>query len=233
MSPLLPTFNEKAKVWRVAYAAPKPEENLSPMEIAKTFTGVVGAVPGNRLTVNLDSVVFEDCEAVESIEEAEDKIFGLVEVHELILHEGNPRGTYVGDAMASVSHASIHLARMANIIAARTRRGAGNKMFMGSALFAELVAKTIPGTFVPTVEKTEGRWTLKAIVNGTISVYVNDSFNEDEIAVAYVGPDNIDGPGAIIKKDDSLGLYVLPNTADALGNAADYISRVRVKIQSI
>ena len=231
MSPLLPTFNSEAKALRVAFATPAPQENLSPFEIAKVFTGEVGVVPGNRLSVIPQKVTFEDCEAISSIEEAEDRIMNSIEPMELIIQDGDRGPTWIGEATPSLSGIFLVLNHQSNIIAARTRRGSGNEFFMSTALYEKLLEKVDSGLRpIPTEEKTIGRWTLKAIANGVMRIYVNDSFNEDEIFIAYVGSEDIDGPGAVIREGDSLGLYVLPNTSEALGNAADYIQRIKLKI---
>lgn len=232
ISPLFSIFADKTVAQRVAYKAPvsPPDEVISPLVVGKTFTGDASLEgrAGNRLEVIDQPVTMADCQKVASVEEAEDLIIAAAEVRELDLSNDVP--SFIGDNMWTVEGLPLQIKRAANIIAARTRRGYGQVALVSPAMLDTL----LPLNGVEAVDGEQvGRWTEKALVFESVKVYVGNSIPDDEIVIAYVGSSQlIDGPGGVIEEGDQLGLYLLPNTSEALGNVTDYISRLRIKLKT-
>jgi len=155
--------------------------------------------------------------------------------------------TFVGDEHAALA---VMINRVANVIAQRTRRGAGN--FAVVSPFALTIlqsattsafARTTEGTFeAPTNTKFAGT------LNGAMKVYVNtydtDSAN---VLVGYKGANESDAAAfycpyiplmssgvvldpatfePVVSFMTRYGYVELNNTASSLGNAADYLGTV-------
>ena len=157
--------------------------------------------------------------------------------------------TYVGDEHAALA---ILINRGANLIAARTRRGAGNWVVVSSTALTVLqsattsaFARTTEGTFeAPTNTKFVGT------LNNSMRVYVDQYASDDtNVLVGYKGPGEIDAAayycpyipltssGVIIDPNTfepvvsfmtRYGFLQLTNTASSLGNAADYLAGVAI-----
>ena len=157
--------------------------------------------------------------------------------------------TYVGDEHAALA---ILINRGANLIAARTRRGAGNWVVVSSTALTILqsattsaFARTTEGTFeAPTNTKFVGT------LNNSMRVYVDQYAADDtNVLVGYKGPGEIDAAayycpyvpltssGVIIDPTtfepvvgfmSRYGYLQLTNTASSLGNAADYLAGVAI-----
>jgi hypothetical protein len=225
-------MGEKAKVYRVAMAIPvSPPAEISPLVIAKTFTGGVQleGSPGNRLTIVEQDITFEDCQSINSAEEAEDLLLAIPPIRDVVVTVGTPEPTFIGGDFWTPSALPLHINRAANLIAARSRRGPGQVCLMSSKMFETL--REAPAGVEAVEDELVGRWTKKAIVNGAVNVYVGDFIPDNEVFVAYVGSGQaVDGPGEVLEKDGALGFYLLKDTSDALGNATDYVQRFRVMI---
>ena len=157
--------------------------------------------------------------------------------------------TYVGDEHAALA---VLINQQANLIAARTRRGAANWAIVSPTSLTILqsattssFARTTEGTFeAPTNTKLAG------VLNNTMKIYV-DQFAADGEAVllGYKGSSETDaaafycpyiplmsvGPvmdpstfEPVVSFMTRYGYVELSNTANSLGNAADYLSAVGI-----
>jgi hypothetical protein len=157
--------------------------------------------------------------------------------------------TYVGDEMAALA---VMINQQANLIAARTRRGAANWAVVSPTALTILqsattssFARTTEGTFeAPTNTKFVGT------LNSTMRVYVNQYASDGEaVLIGYKGPTETDaaayycpyiplmsvGPvmdpqtfEPVVSFMTRYGYLELTNTANSFGNAADYLSKVGI-----
>jgi len=152
--------------------------------------------------------------------------------------------TFVGDEHAALA---VLINRVANLIAQRTRRGAGNYAVVSSAALTVLqsattsaFARTTEGTFeAPTNTKFVGT------LNGAMRVFV-DSYASDTtpVLVGYKGSSEADAPAfycpyiplmssgvvldpttfePVVSFMTRYGYIELTNTASSFGNAGDYV----------
>ena len=157
--------------------------------------------------------------------------------------------TFVGDEHAALA---VLINRTANLIASRTRRGAGNWAVVSPAALTVLqsattsaFARTTEGTFeAPTNTKFVGT------LNGAMRIYV-DSYASDSAAVlvGYKGSSEADAAafycpyiplmssGVVLDPSTfepvvgfmtRYGYIELTNTASSFGNAADYLGEIAV-----
>jgi hypothetical protein len=154
--------------------------------------------------------------------------------------------TYVGDEHAALA---VSINRVANTIAQRTRRGAGNWAVVSPTALTVLqsattsaFARTTEGTFeAPTNTKFVGT------LNNSLKVYVNTYATDDTVLVGYKGANESDAAafycpyiplmssGVVLDPNTfepvvsfmtRYGYVELSNTASSLGNAADYLGTV-------
>ena len=157
--------------------------------------------------------------------------------------------TFVGDEHAALS---VMINKVANNIAARTRRGAGNYAVVSPFALTILqsattsaFARTTEGTFeAPTNTKMVGT------LNGAMKVYV-DAYAADstDVLVGYKGSSESDAPAfycpyiplmssgvvldpstfePVVSFMTRYGYIELSNVASSLGNAADYLGKVSI-----
>jgi len=157
--------------------------------------------------------------------------------------------TFVGDEHAALA---VLINRVANKIAARTRRGAGNWAVVSPTALTVLqsattsaFARTTEGTFeAPTNTKFVGT------LNGSMKVYV-DSYASDSqaVLVGYKGSSEADAAAfycpyiplmssgvvldpatfePVVGFMTRYGYVELTNTASSLGNAGDYLGEIAV-----
>ena len=158
--------------------------------------------------------------------------------------------TFVGDEHAALA---VLINRVANLIAQRTRRGAGNWAVVSSAALTVLqsattsaFARTTEGTFeAPTNTKFVGT------LNGALRVFV-DSYASDTtpVLVGYKGSSEADAAAfycpyiplmssgvvldpttfePVVSFMTRYGYVELTNTASSFGNAADYLGEIAVQ----
>ena len=158
--------------------------------------------------------------------------------------------TYVGDEHAALA---VLINRVANLIAQRTRRGAGNWAVVSPASLTVLqsattsaFARTTEGTFeAPTNTKFVGT------LNGAMRVFV-DSYAPDTqpVLVGYKGSSETDAAAfycpyiplmssgvvldpstfePVVSFMTRYGYIELTNTASSFGNAADYVGEIAVQ----
>ena len=158
--------------------------------------------------------------------------------------------TFVGDEHAALA---VLINRVANLIAQRTRRGAGNWAVVSPASLTVLqsattsaFARTTEGTFeAPTNTKVVGT------LNGAMRVFVN-SYAQDtaSVLVGYKGTSEADAAAfycpyiplmssgvvldpstfePVVSFMTRYGFVELTNTASSFGNAADYVGEIAVQ----
>jgi len=158
--------------------------------------------------------------------------------------------TFVGDEHAALA---VLINRSANLIAQRTRRGAGNWAIVSPATLTVLqsattsaFARTTEGTFeAPTNTKFVGT------LNGAMRIYVDSYANDSTpVLVGYKGSSEADAAafycpyiplmssGVVLDPSTfepvvgfmtRYGYVELTNTASSLGNAGDYVSEIEVQ----
>jgi hypothetical protein len=158
--------------------------------------------------------------------------------------------TFVGDEHAALA---VLINRVANLIAQRTRRGAGNWAVVSPAALTVLqsattsaFARTTEGTFeAPTNTKFVGT------LNGAMRVFVNTYASDTQpVLVGYKGSTETDAAafycpyiplmsaGVVIDPQTfepvtsfmtRYGYVELTNTASSFGNAADYVGEIAVQ----
>ena len=158
--------------------------------------------------------------------------------------------TFVGDEHAALA---VLINRVANQIATRTRRGAGNYAVVSPTALTILqsattsaFARSTEGTFeAPTNTKFVGT------LNGAMRVYVDGyAVDSTDVLVGYKGSSEADAPafycpyiplmssGVVLDPSTfepvvgfltRYGYIELTNTASSLGNAADYLGKVAIQ----
>jgi hypothetical protein len=156
--------------------------------------------------------------------------------------------TFVGDEHAALA---VQINRASNLIAQRTRRGAGNWAVVSPTTLTLLqsattsaFARTTEGTFeAPTNTKFVGT------LNSAMKVYVNTYAENDNVLIGYKGGSESDAAAfycpyiplmssgvvldpatfePVVSFMTRYGYVELTNTASSLGNAADYLATVAV-----
>ena len=156
--------------------------------------------------------------------------------------------TFVGDEHAALA---VMINRASNLIAQRTRRGAGNWAVVSPTVLTLLqsattsaFARTTEGTFeAPTNTKFVGT------LNSAMKVYVNGYATDDNVLIGYKGSSESDAAAfycpyiplmssgvvldpstfePVVSFMTRYGYVELTNTASSLGNAADYLATVGV-----
>ena len=157
--------------------------------------------------------------------------------------------TFVGDEHAALA---VQINRVANLIAQRTRRGAGNWAVVSPLALTILqsattsaFARTTEGTFeAPTNTKFVGT------LNNAMKVYVNSYANDSApVLIGYKGGSESDAAAfycpyiplmssgvvldpstfePVVSFMTRYGYVELSNTASSLGNAADYLGKVAI-----
>jgi len=154
--------------------------------------------------------------------------------------------TFVGDEHAALA---VMINRVSNLIAQRTRRGAGNYAVVSPFALTILqsattsaFARTTEGTFeAPTNTKFVGT------LNNAMKIYVNTYATSDDVLVGYKGANESDAAAfycpyiplmssgvvldpatfePVVSFMTRYGYVELSNTASSLGNAADYLGKV-------
>ena len=166
--------------------------------------------------------------------------------------------TFVGDEHAALA---IMINRASNLIAQRTRRGAGNWAVVSNQALTILqsattsaFARTTEGTFeAPTNTKFVG--TLNGAMRVYVDAYLSDSgADNNQVMIGYKGSSEADAAafycpyiplmssGVVLDPATfepvvgfltRYGYVELNNTASSLGNAADYLSKVAINSSTV
>lgn len=193
---------------------------------------------------------------VEIDQELLGRLSNLVPVAPVTFDQATVSGTatYVGDEMAALA---VMINQQANLIAARTRRGAANWAVVSPTALTILqsattssFARTTEGTFeAPTNTKFVGT------LNSTMRVYVNQyATDADPVLIGYKGPTETDagayfcpyiplmsvGPiidpqtfEPVVSFMSRYGYLELTNSANSFGNAADFYSKIGINSNSL
>ena len=176
-----------------------------------------------------------------------DSLAGVAETYDQAAVSGT--ATFVGDEHAALA---VQINRASNLIAQRTRRGAGNWAVVSPLALTILqsattsaFARTTEGTFeAPTNTKMVGT------LNNAMKIYVNTyAADSASVLVGYKGTSESDAaafycpyiplmssgvvldPGTfepVVSFMTRYGYVELNNTASSLGNAADYLAKVAI-----
>ena len=158
--------------------------------------------------------------------------------------------TYVGDEHAALA---VLINRVANLIAQRTRRGAGNWAVVSPASLTVLQSATT-SAFARTTEGTfEAPTNTKFVdtLNGAMRVFVNSYAPDTQpVLVGYKGSSETDAAAfycpyiplmssgvvldpstfePVVSFMTRYGYIELTNTASSFGNAADYVGEIAVQ----
>ena len=198
------------------------------------------AALAQEITAEIDQEILASLRALGTVEETYDQ--SLV----------SGTATFVGDEHAALA---IQINRVANLIAQRTRRGAGNWAVVSNQALTILqsattsaFARTTEGTFeAPTNTKFVGT------LNGAMRIYVDayrpDEDEDNQVLIGYKGASEADAAafycpyiplmssGVVLDPTTfepvvgfltRYGYVELTNTASSLGNAADYLGKVKI-----
>jgi hypothetical protein len=198
------------------------------------------AALAQEITTEIDQEILASLRSLATVEESYDQ--SLV----------SGTATFVGDEHAALA---IQINRVANKIAQRTRRGAGNWAVVSNQALTILqsattsaFARTTEGTFeAPTNTKFVG--TLNGAMRVYVDAYLADDNDANQVLIGYKGASEADAAafycpyiplmssGVVLDPTTfepvvgfltRYGYVELTNTASSLGNAADYLGKVEI-----
>jgi hypothetical protein len=198
------------------------------------------AALAQEITAEIDQEILASLRGLASVEQTYDQ--SLV----------SGTATFVGDEHAALA---IQINRVANLIAQRTRRGAGNWAVVSNQALTILqsattsaFARTTEGTFeAPTNTKFVG--TLNGAMRVYVDAYLSDTTDNNQVLIGYKGATEADAAafycpyiplmssGVVLDPATfepvvgfltRYGYVQLNNTASSLGNAADYLGKVAI-----
>ena len=200
------------------------------------------AALAQEITAEIDQEILASLRSLATLEETYDQ--SLV----------SGTATFVGDEHAALA---IQINRVSNLIAQRTRRGAGNWAVVSNQALTILqsattsaFARTTEGTFeAPTNTKFVG--TLNGAMRIYVDAYLSDASSQDanQVLIGYKGASEADAAafycpyiplmssGVVLDPATfepvvgfltRYGYVELTNTASSLGNAADYLGKVAI-----
>jgi len=203
------------------------------------------AALAQEITAEIDQEILASLRGLASVEQTYDQ--SLV----------SGTATFVGDEHAALA---IQINRVANLIAQRTRRGAGNWAVVSNQALTILqsattsaFARTTEGTFeAPTNTKFVG--TLNGAMRVYVDAYLADSSDNNQVLIGYKGSSEADAAafycpyiplmssGVVLDPTTfepvvgfltRYGYVELNNTASSLGNAADYLGKVAITSSTV
>ena len=198
------------------------------------------AALAQEITAEIDQEILSSLRNLATVEETYDQ--SLV----------SGTATFVGDEHAALA---IQINRVSNLIAQRTRRGAGNWAVVSNQALTILqsattsaFARTTEGTFeAPTNTKFVG--TLNGAMRIYVDAYMSDTDDNNQVLIGYKGTSEADAAafycpyiplmssGVVLDPATfepvvgfltRYGYVELSNTASSLGNAADYLGKVAI-----
>ena len=203
------------------------------------------AALAQEITAEIDQEILTSLRSLASVEETYDQ--SLV----------SGTATFVGDEHAALA---IQINRVSNLIAQRTRRGAGNWAVVSNQALTILqsattsaFARTTEGTFeAPTNTKFVG--TLNGAMRIYVDAYKSDTDDNNQVLIGYKGTSEADAAafycpyiplmssGVVLDPATfepvvgfltRYGYVELSNTASSLGNAADYLAKVAITSSTV
>lgn len=200
---------------------PEERERLTPLRVTQTTEEVAqpfSGTPEVRKRIGLAPIEPRWAVAVDGIEGAEEELLSLATGYPL--HGGE-------------HPLAIHVNRASSLIAARTRRGAGNTILIhpdGVARFDEGLS------FSPITPRirlvfgegigTPDRWFHAGEFNQTMNIYTCTDLPRDRLFVAYLGNTALDQPGYLARDDGKFELILLERNEEFLGSTHDFIMSV-------
>jgi Major capsid protein Gp23 len=198
------------------------------------------AALAQEITAEIDQEILTSLRALASVEQTYDQ------------SQVSGTATFVGDEHAALA---IQINRVSNLIAQRTRRGAGNWAVVSNQALTILqsattsaFARTTEGTFeAPTNTKFVG--TLNGAMRIYVDAYKTDTDDNNQVLIGYKGSSEADAAafycpyiplmssGVVLDPATfepvvgfltRYGYVELSNTASSLGNAADYLGKVAI-----
>ena len=205
------------------------------------------AALAQEITAEIDQEILNSLRSLANVEE----------IYDQSLVSGTD--TFVGDEHAALA---IQINRVSNLIAQRTRRGAGNWAVVSNQALTILqsattsaFARTTEGTFeAPTNTKFVG--TLNGAMRVYVDAYMSDTSAQDnnQVLIGYKGASEADAAafycpyiplmssGVVLDPATfepvvgfltRYGYVQLTNTASSLGNAGDYLGKVAITTANV
>jgi len=205
------------------------------------------AALAQEITAEIDQEILNSLRSLANVEE----------IYDQSLVSGT--ATFVGDEHAALA---IQINRVSNLIAQRTRRGAGNWAVVSNQALTILqsattsaFARTTEGTFeAPTNTKFVG--TLNGAMRVYVDAYMSDTSAQDnnQVLIGYKGASEADAAafycpyiplmssGVVLDPATfepvvgfltRYGYVQLTNTASSLGNAGDYLGKVAITTANV
>lgn len=173
------------------------DHSVKPGDVAKFYSGEHRLLEHKKCLVSAaQGMIFE------SIEEAEDYVISRASKTTIAPRNPStapPEATFVGDMMANFA---ILINRQANLIAARSRRGAGNVIMMNPKTVNKYLRNCgmAMAAYVDNCDDPKekiGRWTRVGCINSSMSIWTGDHLPEDKVIIAYKGP-GVDGSAVMV-----------------------------------
>lgn len=199
----------------------KAVDEMSPIEIARVYNPISAQSvfptirPSRRYKVEV--VEIEPTRTVSSIEEADAAVLNLSYSKPPLTFSGIGGGSCFGDINASFA---VLINRSANLIAAETRSGAGNMVFIHPDNLP-LFTQATTGAFLKWENETIGLWERVGLFNGNMPVYTNSEFTKDRAVVVYSGQLG-NGPAQLVNRNGKTYLALH-------GNAENYVRAVEIQ----
>lgn len=200
------------------------------------------SVLAQQIVVDIDQEILAKLRAIAGVQRA---TFDMNQVSGV--------GTSIVDEHAALA---VLINKESNDIARRTRQSSANWMVISHSVLSLLqsagasqFARTTEGDFeAPTNNKYVGT------LNGTLKAYVNTYATDEDILIGYKGSDEISAAayycpyipvmssGTVMDPDTfehvmalmtRYGFVAMTNPANGLGNAADYLARIKVVKESL
>ena len=226
------------------------DEALSPFKIASSYSGNDSSPAKGAATATLEGAAGKrlNVQILKQVVEAKSRKLSARWTFEAAQDAQAQQGVDIeAEIMAALA---VLINQQANLIAQRTRRGAGNYAVVSSEALTVLqsattsaFARSTEGVFeAPTNTKFVGT------LNNSMRVYVDGyAATGTDVLVGYKGPSEADAPafycpyiplmssGVVLDPSTfepvvsfltRYGYVELSNTASSLGNAADYLARI-------
>lgn len=215
---------EVVQLLRVTYSDPLPAPVVTVEDGVKVYTAVLEGSPAPGRLQILPTTEIPQI-AVSSLEEAEDLVvqFYTDRTINVVFDPSKVAGENVelADKYAALA---VLINREANLIAARTRRGAGNVVLLNEedANYLRIASTSAfsSGPFPDEPVATIGRWSQIGTLNSTIKVYAGP-VPKGKVVVLYIGG-NSDVPAVYSEHEGQGWLTWALSKSTTMGNAEDF-----------
>jgi len=220
-SPFLTIADDTAALIRVLYGEPSAPSK-------EGYRDIYQGRSGNLLRIFPMEVDPVDGIMVNSIEAAEDTVLAEIGSPYAVFDPARIAGpdVYSGDIHAAFP---VMLNRQANLIAARTRLGAGNLVLVPPNGLNILVSASTAAFSKSTTDQSRqmGRWRHAGMLNQSMDVWVGDHLPMNCAYVVYA-PQSGYGHAVVVRTASGLYLHMAKSTSKTLGNMADYFGSVGI-----